>query len=118
MASTRNKNTCGDYNLQQSAYKDTFTHNTYEYSYTGRAYDVAMPCVGIIPSHMPRDTLSNNAVDIESALRGTNSVNLVDPQAPVDPQLKTIRTVSFFDRTPVLMPEQFSLLRDQRPYPA
>lgn len=117
MASTRNNNTPGDYCLQQRSYTDAFKHSTYEYSYTGRAYDPAIPCVGITPSHMPRDTLSGNPVDIESALWGINSVNLVEPQAPVVPDLKHVKEISFFTRTPLVMPEEFHLLANQRPFP-
>lgn len=117
MASTRNNNTPGDYKLQQQAYANSLSHNTYEYSYAGKAYNPAMPKVGITPSRMSRDTLSNNAIDIESALRGINSVNLVNPHEPIKPQLKHVQNVSFFERTPVIMPEKFSLLADQRPYP-
>lgn len=117
MASTRNKNTPEDYCLQQRAYNNSKEHNLYEYSYAGRAYEPAIPCLGITPSRMSRDTLSNNAVDIESALKGINSVNLVTPQRPVYPQLKKAQEMSFFDRTPLIMPQEFSLLNDQRPFP-
>lgn len=117
MASTRNINTPGDYCLQQRAYADSLKHNTYEYSYAGKAYSPAIPCLGITPSHMSRDTLSNNAIDIESALWGINSVNLVNPQSPVIPELKSAKEISFFERTPLIMPQQFSLLNDQRPFP-
>lgn len=117
MASTRNNNTPGDYCLQQRAYTDSLKHNTYENSYAGKAYDPAIPCVGITPSHMSRDTLSNNSIDIESALWGINSVNLVEPQVPVVPDLKHVKETSFFTRTPLIMPEEFSLLKDQRPFP-
>ena len=117
MASTRNINTPSDYCLQQRSYADSLKHNTYEYSYAGRAYDPAIPCVGITPSHMSRDTLSNNAIEIESALWGINSVNLVSPQAPVTPELKHVKEISFFTRTPLIMPEEFKIMKDQRPFP-
>lgn len=117
MASTRNNNTPGDYCLQQKAYTNSLQHNTYEYSYAGRAYDPAIPCLGITPSRMARDTLSNNPVEIESALWGINSVNLVDPQPAVVPELKKAKEISFFTRNQLIMPEEFSLLKDQRPFP-
>ena len=78
MASTRNKNTPDDYCLQQRSYGSSLQHNMYEHSYAGKPYETAIPCLGITPSYMSRDTLSNNAVDIESALKGINSVNLDD----------------------------------------
>ena len=117
MASTRNKNTPDDYCLQQKSYGSSLQHNMYENSYAGKPYETAIPCLGITPSYMSRDTLSNNAVDIESALKGINSVNLETPQAPVYPKLKSAREISFFDRTPIIMPEKFSMLSDQRPFP-
>jgi hypothetical protein len=117
MASTRNKNTPEDYALQQKSYGNTIHHNMYEYSYAGRAYEPAIPSLGIMPSYMSRDTLSNNAIDIESALKGINSVNLVNPQRPVYPELKSVKEMSFFERTPLIMPQEFSLLNDQRPFP-
>jgi hypothetical protein len=117
MASTRNINTPSDYCLQQRSFAESFGYNTYENSFTGRAYETAIPCLGITPSHMPRNTLSSNPVDIESGLFGINSVNLVTPQAPIVPKLKTVPEISFFETTPLIMPEEFSLLKDQRPFP-
>jgi len=66
---------------------------------------------------MPWNTLSNNPVEIESALFGINSTNLVDPQPQVQPQLKNVPMVSFFDTTPVIMPEKFVVRPGQRPFP-
>ena len=60
MASTRNKNTPNDYCLQQRSYTDSSKYTDYTYSQVGRAYMNAMPCVGIMPSHMPREAFSKN----------------------------------------------------------
>lgn len=117
MASTRNINTPEDYCLQQRSYGQSYGYNTYENSFVGRAYHTAIPCLGITPNHMPRDTLSNNPVEIESSLFGIGSANLVQPQAPVKPELKRIPEISFFTTTPVIMPEEFSILNNQRPFP-
>jgi hypothetical protein len=117
MSSTRSKNTEGNYNLQQRQYGESRNYTSYEYGYAGRAYCPALPCVGITPSHMARENFSFNSVDIESSLYGINSTNLVDPQAPVVPELKTLPSVSYFDRMPLIMPKQFNLLENQRPFP-
>jgi hypothetical protein len=70
-----------------------------------------------MPDRMPRDTLSKNSVDIESMLRGIGSTNLVVPQKPIIPQLKTVPTSVFFDRLIVNMPKPLVVEKDQRPYP-
>jgi hypothetical protein len=117
MTSTRNKNTCGDYRLQQDQYNLARIYTSYSHSQYGSAYRPAIPCVGITPGHMPRDTLSNNPVEIESALFGINSANLVTPQPAIVPQLKKIPEQAFFDRLPVILPEPLVIEDDQRPFP-
>jgi hypothetical protein len=55
-------------------------------------------------------------VDIESALFGINSTNLVDPQAPVVPQLKQLPEVKFFERMAFFMPEPLVVEKASRPF--
>ena len=117
MASTRNKNTPNDYCLQQRSYTDSSKYTDYTYSQVGRAYKNALPCMGIMPSHMPREAFSQNSVEIESSLFGINSTNLVTPEKPVVPQLTKLPEVSYFDRLPVYMPENMVIQTDQRPFP-
>lgn len=117
MASTRNNNTYGDYCLQQESYANARQYVSYEHSSYGVAQQNAMPCLGITPSHMPRNTLSNNPVEIESALFGIGSVNLVKPKAPVKPELKKIPSISYFETTPLLMPKPLVVPKGQRPWP-
>lgn len=117
MASTRNNNTPSDYCLQQRQFELSKAYNGYINSQWGEAYKVAMPCLGITPSHMPRNTLSSNPVDIESSLFGINSTNLVNPQPDVKPQLKNIATRSFFEKTPLIMPKNLVVYKNQRPFP-
>ena len=117
MASTRNNNTKSDYCLQQRSYQSGRDYTEYKYSQYGHAYKPAIPCVGYMPSHMSRDTLSNNSVEIESALFGINSTNLVNPQPPVNPELKTIPMKQFFQRTPLIMPKPLVIENNQRPFP-
>jgi hypothetical protein len=65
---------------------------------------------------MSREHFSRNSVDIESALFGINSTNLVDPQAPVVPQLKQLPEVKFFDRMAMFMPEPLVVEKAARPF--
>ena len=117
MASTRNINTPSDYCLQQREYKLSGDYTSYKYSQYGRAFSPAIPCVGYTPSHMPRNTLSCNPVEIESRLFGINSTNLVEPQKPIRPELKTVPMRQFFQRTPLIMPKPLVIEHDQRPFP-
>jgi len=117
MASTRNKNTKSDYCLQQQSYSLARNYNDYINSQYGKAYDNAMPCIGYTPSHMPRDTLSNNPIEIETMLFGINSTNLVEKKTPIQPDLKQIKGISFFDRTKLLMPHDLEIHNNQRPFP-
>ena len=117
MASTRNNNTPGDYCQQQKSYKQSLDYNEYQYSQVGRAYKNALPCMGITPSHMPREAFSQNSIEIESALFGINSTNLVNPQKPVVPQLKQLPGLSYFERLQTFMPEPLVVEKYQRPFP-
>jgi hypothetical protein len=117
MASTRNNNMPSDYCLQQRSYMDNRNYIEYKYSQQGRAYDNAIPCMGITPSHMPREAFSHNSVEIESSLFGINATNLVTPQKPVEPELKKLKEISYFERLSVLMPEAMVVQTDQRPFP-
>jgi hypothetical protein len=117
MTSTRNNNTPSDYCLQQREYTLAGKYTTYEYSQYGHAYNPAIPCVGIMPTNISRDVYAKNYIEIESSLLGINSVNLVNPQPPVVPELKKISSVKFFDRIPIIMPKPLVIENNQRPFP-
>ena len=117
MASTRNLNTRGDYALEQQGIMLSRNYNNYLHAAQGCAFQPSIPTIGYMPNHMPRHTLSRNPIDIESALFGINSTNLVNPQSPIRPQLKKVPTSIFFDRLPVHMPKPLVVEKNQRPYP-
>jgi hypothetical protein len=117
MASTRNKNTGSNYCLEQRMTTNSFEYLAYRNAASGAAYRPAIPCMGITPSQMSRDTFSRNSVDIESALFGINSTNLVEPQKPVVPELTQLPEVSFFGRMQLVMPDPLVIEKSQRPFP-
>jgi hypothetical protein len=117
MASTRNLNTRGNYNLEQREYKQMENYTLYPNSQYGAAYDTKLPGNGVNPAQIPWNQLSNNAPDIESFLFGINSTNLVNPAGPLYPELKTLDTANFFTKGPVLMPEPLTVEKNQRPFP-
>jgi hypothetical protein len=91
-------------------------YTEYRNGASGAAYSPAIPCMGIIPSHMPREAFSRNSVDIESALFGINSTNLVETQKPVVPQITRLPEVSFFGRMQLIMPDPLVVEKFQRPF--
>ena len=115
MASTRNKNAKSEYALEQRTNNFINNWNTYENSSYGSPYDAAMPAVGYMPSHMCPCFFSNNAIDIESDLYGINSTNLVSEKPKTNPELKTIKTINYFDRIEMLMPKPLVIEDNQRP---
>ncbi len=117
MASTRNKNSNGDYILQQKSMKSHHDYGMYNNSQYGAAYNPAIPTLGITPSKMPASTFTSNSVDVESTLFGINSTNLVNPQPPATPFYNAIQYQSFFDTLPTIMPEPLYVEKSQRPFP-
>ena len=115
MSSTRNNNTRENYKLEQNINSSFYNYTEYKHSSYGLAYNVAIPSLGIMPSHMPLNTLSHNPVDIETYLRGIGSTNLVDTQKEIVPDLKNIDIISFFDRIPMIIPEPLIVHKNQRP---
>jgi hypothetical protein len=117
MASTRNKNTTSAYRLQQNEFNKSLNYIEFKNGFSGAAFNQAIPTVGIMPSKMPRDAFSHNSVDIESALFGINSTNLVQKQTPIIPSLKPLPEVSFFTRMHMVMPNPLVVEKNQRPFP-
>ena len=116
MTSTRNKNMLSDYKQEQSINNRIMDNNIYINSSYGKPLEEHIPSVGYIPSHMSRDTFSNNSVDIESSLYGIGSSNLVEPCKPVNPSMKNIYFKEWFERpNSVIMPYPLIYENNQRP---
>jgi len=112
MASTRNKNTSGNYQTEQFAFS-----RQADYSINpiyGLPSQTNYPGDGLYGASMPRTELSPNAVDIHSYLLGINSTNLVSPETPVTPQFTPIKTLSIINRLPIYMPTPLIVEPNQR----
>ena len=114
MASTRNKNTQGDYNLEQSYHLHTHNYNTYECY--GTPLQPQFAGDGLLGGKIYSKNLSSNYCDIESDLRGIGSTNLVNPQTPVTPDLYKLKSLSIIDKTPVILPNDLYVEPYQRPF--
>lgn len=117
MASTRNKNTSGNYNLEQQQYRQFETYTLYPNSQCGAAYNTRLPGNGLLPAQIPWNKLSHNAPDTESFLFGINSTNLVNPAPCFVPEIAKLDSSNIYEKSVVFIPEPFSMDREQRPFP-
>lgn len=112
MASTRNKNTPGDYKLEQLAYIDRHLNimdiqkQTPEYKY--------FPGNGLLQGSVPSRDLANNYTDIESTLFGIGSTNLVQTLPNVVPDIHSYRSLNIIDKTPMIVPTPLYVDTKQR----
>jgi hypothetical protein len=117
MASTRNRNTPGNYNLEQTEYRQSENYTLYANSQYGAAYNTRLPGNGLMPAQIPWNKMSYNAADIESFLLGINSTNLVNPAPCFVPELKKLDSTNIYEKGPTLMPEPLVVEKSQRPFP-
>jgi len=116
MTSTRNKNSQLNYNLEKANANKLFGEKLYLHSSSGRPTSECIPSLGYMPSHISRDALSNNSIDIESQLRGIGSTNLETPYEPVTPNINNLEFKDFFDRqSNIIMPYPMVYENNQRP---
>jgi len=117
MASTRNKNTPGNYCLEQKQLSNSQEYTLYPNSQYGAAYNTRFAGNGLKPAQIPWNKMSYNAPDIESFLFGINSTNLVKPAPCFVPELAKIDSVNIYENKPILIPEPLVIDKNQRPFP-
>lgn len=115
MSSTRNKNTPGDYLMEQTALNNHYGWGAFENAPQSRAYTTHFAGNGLIHGRMGASELSHNSTDIESFLHGIGSTNLVTPYQPPAPQIKTMQSLNVADRLPLIMPRSLIVEQHQRP---
>ena len=117
MTSTRLNNDKGEYCQQQRNMRLAEQFTLYKYKCISG--DSAFPCVGINTPAMTNgynnNVLSKNTSDVESALFGINSTNLVNPRQPVHCQAKQLPEASFFPLPKKFLPEPLVVEKCQRP---
>jgi hypothetical protein len=112
MASTRNKNTTGNYNAEQWSLNEQINYNTYKcYGVPQSTY---LPGDGLLTGRMASENLSNNYCDIESQLFGIGSTNLVTPLPPVVPEIKQLHSLAIMNKTPLIIPGDLVVQGEQR----
>jgi len=112
MSSTRNSNMIDDYRVKKQ--ESVKINNYMLYNGFSRNDNPAL-CVLGSNSTMYSGQLSHNAIDIESTLRGIRSTNLEGPSFKAEPQLKSLPSVEYFNRTPTYIPESYAHSTIERP---
>ena len=115
MASTRNINSKSDYCLQQQNFNNGEKYVLHPQKHF--AHQDAYPCYGINVGQVPLKNLSYNGVDVESALFGIDSTNLVNPRPAVCNKPVSKPDISFFERNAVFLPDPLVMEDKQRPFP-
>ena len=110
MASTRDRNTAGNYRMEQSANTGFVGWNTKLHESV--AYH---PGDGLGPARTARSALATNACDIESQLFGIGSANMENPQPIVVPRIAQLKSLAVFDKPKVMLPEALSVSEVNRP---
>jgi len=112
MASTRNRNTPGDYALEQRGHEEQQLYKSYI-----RYGAPETPCLAghsLLPGKMAARDLATNYCDIESQLRGIGSTNLVQPQSEVVPLVKEIKSLNMVPVQSTFLPEPLVIEPNQR----
>jgi hypothetical protein len=115
MASTRNINTKGNYDLQQKQYEERANYLLFKNSQYGEAINTEMAGNGLLQGKLPRNKMSFNPIEIESFLFGINSTNLVKPEPVFTPALKNMSTRDIFQKENTIMPLPLIIERN-RPF--
>ena len=114
MASTRSKNTPGNYCNEQWSLGKQGSYLVYKDFVISQTTMFASD--GLLPARIGSSELSYNYADIESSLFGIGSTNLVKPLPEVVPHVKDLKSLSAIDRLPVYVPEPLQVECDQRPF--
>ena len=118
MASTRSRNTPGNYTLEQKINTKQNDYMSFEKSnFYGTVPITYFPGNGLIGMKTTGLNLASNSADIESQLFGIGSTNLVAPRAPIAPNVHKLNSLNVAYKSPVIIPEQFIPTPNQRTMP-
>jgi len=115
MASTRNKNTPGDYAAQQFSIHANRDYLSYDSaSYYAVPQHTYFPGNGLVGMKTAHRNLSQNYSDVESYLFGIGSTNLVSPQSTPTPEITQHKSLNVINKLPMIMPENLNIQENQR----
>lgn len=112
MASTRTKNTLGNYQMEQKGYIDRHSNIM---NITKQTPEIKVfPGNGLLHGKVASRDLANNYVDIESTLFGIGSTNLVQPLPPVTPEINFQPSLNIIRKIPMIIPAPIYVDTNQR----
>jgi hypothetical protein len=115
MASTRSRNTPGNYELEQKINTQKNDYMSFEKSsFYGTVPTAYFPGQGLIGMKTAGMNLASNSADIESQLFGIGSTNLVSPQMPIAPDVYALNSLNVAYKAPVIVPTAFAPVPNQR----
>jgi hypothetical protein len=115
MASTRSRNTPGNYAIEQRTFAEHHNYMSYEKSsFYGTVPNTYFPGQGLIGMKTAGMNLSANSADIESQLFGIGSTNMVQAQTPIAPDVYQLKSLNIADKLPVVVPAPFQADTNQR----
>ena len=112
MASTRNKNTLGNYQFEQKAYISRHSNIMDITKRTSK--NPVFPGNGLLQGKVASKDLATNYTDIESTLFGIGSTNLVQPLPLVVPDIHKYSSLNIIDRIPMIVPNPVYVNTKQR----
>jgi hypothetical protein len=113
MASDRNRNTQGNYTLEQYSLKKgrEFLVNPE----ASIASQTLFPGNGLLTGRYANTLLAENATDIETFLHGTGANNLAEPPRPqFIAKIKKLDQLSLFETRPIVLPPTWEPEPNQR----
>ena len=115
MASTRSRNTPGNYAIEQLSFAGHHDYMSYEKSsFYGTVPNTYLPGQGLVGMKTAGLNLASNSADIESQLFGIGSTNLVSQQTPIAPNVYELKSLNIADKIPVIVPAPFIADTTQR----
>lgn len=111
MSSTRNKNTRGNYALEQRINNNYLEHYTNHGKHTEPMYAGD----GLLYGSIRPQELLWNACDVESSLYGIGSTNLVEQQPEIIPKQKNLSSLNIIDKLPIIVPTPLKINNNERP---
>jgi len=113
MASTRNKNHLGNYQLETKETNSLIDYRLYDTF--GKQDTIYHPGDGLMGAKMSRTQLSSNSCDVESELFGIGSSNLVNPRSKVSPDLIQLKSLAIIDKPKQIIVEPVKIVKNNRP---
>lgn len=115
MASTRNKNTPGNYAAERFSSNKKHEEMMYIHGAQGQAMQTNFAGNGLIHGRIAGKDLARNACDVESRLFGIGSTNLETPQGDFTAEMYKLNSLHVMERTPLIMPKPLGIELNQRP---